>query len=60
MKMYDYDYADDVKMWELVKYNSESAEWETQGVYAETEDKAYDMTELYNKRGYQKGERNGN
>ena len=33
-KKYDIDYADDVKMWELVRYNDESEEWDCIGIYA--------------------------
>lgn len=33
--MYDIDYADDVKMWELVKFNARGDEWQPQGIYFE-------------------------
>lgn len=34
---FDLDYADDVKMWELVKFNARADEWQPQGVYFENE-----------------------
>lgn len=32
---YDVDYADDVEMWELVKFNARGDEWQPQGIYFE-------------------------
>ena len=39
-KKYDIDYADDVKMWGLVRFNGLSEEWECMGIYAEREEMA--------------------
>ena len=47
MKKYDIDYADDVKMWELIRYNAQSQEWECLGIYAEDEKEAYRLATLY-------------
>ena len=46
---YDVDYADDVKMWELIKYNPEGECWDCQGVYAETWEQAQAMKNFYNR-----------
>ena len=32
---YDLDYADDVKMWELIKFSAMADEWQPQGIYFE-------------------------
>lgn len=37
---YGYDYADDVKMWELVSFDETSEEWECMGIYTEDEGQA--------------------
>ena len=34
---FDLDYADDVNMWELVKFSARGDEWQPQGVYFENE-----------------------
>lgn len=47
MKKYDIDYADDVKMWELVRYSKASEEWECLGIYAEDEKEANRLANLY-------------
>ena len=47
MKKYDIDYADDVKMWELIRYNAQSKEWECLGIYAEDEKEATRLANLY-------------
>ena len=39
-KKYDVDYADDVNMWEIVRFNDKSEEWECMGLYDEDERKA--------------------
>lgn len=44
---YDVDYADDVKMWELVRLNKLSEEWECLGIYAEDEKEANRLANLY-------------
>lgn len=36
---FDLDYADDVNMWELVKFSAMGDEWQPQGVYFEDEPK---------------------
>ena len=46
MKKYDIDYADDVKMWELIRYNALSKEWECLGIYAEDEREANRLATL--------------
>ena len=45
---YDTDYADDVKMYELVKYDDESEEWVCQGIYAEDYEKATLLAKVFN------------
>lgn len=47
MKRYDIDYADDVKLWELIRYNALSKEWECLGIYAEDETEATRLATLY-------------
>lgn len=49
--IYDYDYADDVKMWEIVRYDKESEEWECMGVYCEKEHDAYALKNILNNKG---------
>ena len=46
-KKYDIDYADDVKMWELVRFNKLSEEWECMGIYAEDEKEGDKLANLY-------------
>lgn len=55
-KKYDIDYADDVKMWELVRYNDKSEEWECMGIYAEDEREADKMANIYEAYSLEKGE----
>lgn len=47
MKKYDIDYADDVKMWELVRYDEQSEEWDCMGIYAEDEDVANTLAIMF-------------
>lgn len=49
MKKYDVDYADDVKMWELVAFNEASEEWDCTGIYAEDEEQAYRLAGMLGK-----------
>lgn len=44
---YDIDYADDVKMWELVRFNKTSEEWECMGIYAKDEKEGNRLANLY-------------
>ncbi len=44
---YDIDYAEDVCMWELVRYNKRSEEWECMGIYAESETEGNRLANLY-------------
>lgn len=46
-KKYDIDYADDVKMWELVCYDDEAEEWSCMGIYAEDEGKANTLANMF-------------
>lgn len=46
-KKYDIDYADDVKMWELVEYDTETEEWKCLGIYAEDEREGNRLADLY-------------
>ena len=46
-KKYDIDYADDVKMWELVSFNEESEEWDCMGIYAEDEGVANTLANMF-------------
>ena len=46
---YDIDYADDVKMWELVKFNARGDEWKPQGVYFEDQAIAETFAKRMNK-----------
>lgn len=46
---YDIDYADDVKMYELVKYDEEGEVWNCTGIYAEDWNKAKLMLNTFNK-----------
>ena len=46
-KKYDIDYADDVKMWELVSFNEASEEWECMGIYAEREEQADALANMF-------------
>lgn len=55
-KKYDIDYADDVKMWELVRYNDKSEEWECMGIYAEDEREADKMANIYETYNLKEGE----
>lgn len=48
---YDIDYADDVKMWELVKYDKEGEVWNCMGIYAEKEDVANTLAKLFERIG---------
>lgn len=48
---YDYDYADDEKKWELVRYDKEAEEWECIGVYCVNEFFAHELKDLLNKAG---------
>lgn len=45
-KKYDIDYADDVKMWELVMYDSKAEQWGCMGIYAEDEDVANTLADM--------------
>ena len=47
---FDIDYADDVEMWELVKFRAISDEWETQGVYFETKTKGEEFVKSLNEK----------
>ena len=49
--LYDMDYADDVKMYELVKYDKDGEVWNCAGIYAEDYDKAKLMVETFNNKG---------
>lgn len=61
-KKYDIDYADDVKMWELVRFNKLSEEWECMGIYAEDEAEGnrlanlYEANDIYDYLDWEKGE----
>lgn len=46
-KKYDIDYADDIKMWEIVAYNDESEEWDCMGIYAEDEGVATTLANMF-------------
>lgn len=46
-KKYDIDYADDVKMWELVRFNKLSGERKRLGIYAEDEREGNRLANLY-------------
>ena len=46
-KKYDIDYADDMKMWELVRFNKLSEAWECMGIYAEDEEEGDRLANLY-------------
>lgn len=48
---YDIDYADDVKMYELVKYDEEGEVWTCTGIYAEDYEKAKLMLNTFNNKG---------
>jgi hypothetical protein len=47
---FDLDYADDVKMWELVKFNAMADEWQPQGVYFEDETKGEEFVKSLNEK----------
>lgn len=55
-KKYDIDYADDVKMWEIVMYNNESEEWDCMGIYAEDEGVANTLANMFELDDKEKGE----
>ena len=61
-KKYDIDYADDVKMWELIRFNKLSGEWECMGIYAEDEKEGnrlanlYETNDIYDYLDWKKGE----
>ena len=46
-KKYDIDYADDAKMWELVRFNKSLGEWECMGIYAKDEREGIRLANLY-------------
>lgn len=46
-RKYDIDYADDVKMWELVEYDAETEEWKCLGIYAEDEGVATTLANMF-------------
>ncbi len=46
-RKYDIDYADDVKMWELVEYDTETEEWKCLGIYAEDEGVANTLANMF-------------
>ena len=48
-KIYDIDYADDVKMWELVEYDREAEVWNCMGIYAEKEEVAETLADMFEK-----------
>lgn len=47
MKLFDIDYSDDVKMWELVGYDAETEEWKCLGIYAEDEGVANTLANMF-------------
>lgn len=55
-KKYDVDYADDVKMWEIVMYNNESEEWNCMGIYAEDEGVANTLANMFELNDKEKGD----
>ena len=46
-KKYDIDYAGDVRMWELIRFNKSSEEWECLGIYAKDEAEGIMLANLY-------------
>lgn len=46
-KKYDINYANDVNMWGLIRFNKLSGEWERIGIYAEDEREGRRMVNLY-------------
>lgn len=46
-KKYDVDYADDVNMWEIVRYDDELKEWECMGVYAKEKGTAQALADMF-------------
>lgn len=61
-KKYDIDYADNAKMWELVRFNKLSREWECLGIYVEDEKEGnrlanlYEANDIYDYLDWEKGE----
>lgn len=47
MKLFDIDYSDDVKMWELVEYDAGIEEWKCLGIYAEDEGVANTLANMF-------------
>ena len=46
-RKYDIDYADDVNMWELVEYDTETEEWKCLGIYAKDEGVATTLANMF-------------
>lgn len=61
-KKYDIDYANDVRMWELIRFNKSSGEWECLSIYAEDEKEGnrlanlYEANDIYDYLDWKKGE----
>lgn len=47
---YDYDYANDVEMWEIVEHDEEAETWECTGIYAEREEVANRLANIFEER----------
>ena len=48
MQKYDYEFSDLVGMFEIVKYNEGTESWDCIGIYADTEEKAEQLKDLFN------------